>query len=138
MGDDDSFLQAIRAMPTDQALRLVYADWLEDRRDERGEYLRIQAKLLGAARERKSRKELQARYKKLRSRIDPGWLRVTDWPAPKSTFAIRCMLGVLHRWDGCVCSHCEAASKDSMRHAWVGCKCIRCGQTTQAMADRFL
>src|SRR5438045_2432766 len=40
--DDANFLQAILAAPEDDALRLVYADWLDDRGDPRGEYLRCQ------------------------------------------------------------------------------------------------
>jgi uncharacterized protein (TIGR02996 family) len=40
--DDAGFLQAILAAPEDTALRLVYADWLEERGDPRGEYLRCQ------------------------------------------------------------------------------------------------
>ena len=33
MGEDEAFLAAIRAQPTDGTLRLVYADWLEERGD---------------------------------------------------------------------------------------------------------
>lgn len=140
MGDDKQFLEAIRAAPRDQSLRLVYADWLEDRGDERSEYLRIQAMLLDAGREQRNQralslvegrmKELQSRYKELRSRIDTQWLQVIDWPMPKPKFSIRCIFGLLHSWDGCVCSHCEAICKDYTGHASVDCKCIRCGQTT--------
>src|SRR5262245_11949759 len=42
MDDDAGFLQAVLAAPEDEALRLVYADWLEERGDPRGEYLRCQ------------------------------------------------------------------------------------------------
>src|SRR5205807_9571090 len=59
MSDAEHFLEAIRAAPADKVIRLVYADWLDERGDERGEYLRIQAKLLEAAGERKSAKEVQ-------------------------------------------------------------------------------
>jgi uncharacterized protein (TIGR02996 family) len=38
--DDANFLRALLAAPEDDALRLVYADWLEERGDPRGEYLR--------------------------------------------------------------------------------------------------
>jgi uncharacterized protein (TIGR02996 family) len=37
---EEAFLQAIRDQPEDQALRLVYADWLEERDDSRGEFVR--------------------------------------------------------------------------------------------------
>jgi uncharacterized protein (TIGR02996 family) len=135
MGDDDGFLRAIGAAPADKVIRLVYADWLEERGDERGEYLHISAKLMEAAGKRKSPNELQARYKELRLRIDCSWIQATDWPAPKPKFAIRCVFGIMHSWDGCVCSHCEAVSKDPTRHAWVGCRCIRCGQRREIVDD---
>lgn len=45
MNDRDSFLQAIRANPDDDHLRLIYADWLEERGDPRGEFIRVQIEL---------------------------------------------------------------------------------------------
>jgi uncharacterized protein (TIGR02996 family) len=42
MTDETNFLNAIRATPRDQVLRLVYADWLDDRGDPRGELVRIE------------------------------------------------------------------------------------------------
>src|SRR5271170_4452357 len=42
MNPDADFLAAIRASPYDDALRLVYADWLEERGDPRGEFLRLE------------------------------------------------------------------------------------------------
>jgi uncharacterized protein (TIGR02996 family) len=128
MSDHENFLQAIRAAPDDQLTRLVYADYLEERGDERGGYLRIQAMLLQAAREgNQSTKELQESYMEMRSRLEPSWLQATDWPAPKPKSAIRCVFGIMHSWDGCVCRRCGTKSKDPKRHAWVGCMCIRCG-----------
>jgi uncharacterized protein (TIGR02996 family) len=41
MSEDEAFLQAIVAAPQEDDLRLVDADWLEDRGDLRGEYLRV-------------------------------------------------------------------------------------------------
>jgi len=40
MNDDAAFIAAIRAAPGDDAARLVYADWLEERGDPRAAYLR--------------------------------------------------------------------------------------------------
>jgi len=46
MTQDESFLAAIRAEPDDDAIRLIYADWLMERDDpsqvERGEFIRLQ------------------------------------------------------------------------------------------------
>jgi uncharacterized protein (TIGR02996 family) len=44
--DEQAFLTAIAAAPDDEALRLVYADWLEENgRAERGELIRVQVAL---------------------------------------------------------------------------------------------
>jgi uncharacterized protein (TIGR02996 family) len=42
MSQEDAFLQAILQDPDDVALRLVYADWLEERGDPKGEFIRLQ------------------------------------------------------------------------------------------------
>jgi uncharacterized protein (TIGR02996 family) len=42
---DDAFLRAILAAPDDDTPRLVYADWLEERGDPRGEFIRLQVAL---------------------------------------------------------------------------------------------
>jgi uncharacterized protein (TIGR02996 family) len=41
MGDEEGFLAAIAAEPNDDGLRLIYADWLEERGDARGELVRV-------------------------------------------------------------------------------------------------
>jgi uncharacterized protein (TIGR02996 family) len=42
------FLQAIRTDPDDDTVRLVYADWLDDRGEgDRAEFIRVQVKLAG-------------------------------------------------------------------------------------------
>jgi uncharacterized protein (TIGR02996 family) len=45
MPSADDFLQAILANPDDDTPRLVYADWLEERGDPRGEFIRLQCEL---------------------------------------------------------------------------------------------
>jgi uncharacterized protein (TIGR02996 family) len=57
MNDNDAFLRAIREDPNDPARRLVYADWLEEQGDPKGEYLRLGCRLA-----------------ELRRTIDPAWL----------------------------------------------------------------
>ena len=44
MADDESFLRAILEAPSDDAPRLIYADWLDERGDPRGEYLRAEVR----------------------------------------------------------------------------------------------
>ena len=47
MTHDDAFLQAIIECPDDDAPRLIYADWLDERGDPRGEFIRVQCALAG-------------------------------------------------------------------------------------------
>jgi carbon storage regulator len=43
--EERAFLQAIEESPEDQANRLIFADWLEERGDPLGQFLRIQCDL---------------------------------------------------------------------------------------------
>ncbi len=43
--EENAFLRAIRDNPDDRVVRLVYADWLDERGDPRGEYLRLSCRL---------------------------------------------------------------------------------------------
>lgn len=45
MNQQDAFLQAIREDPTDDEVRLVFADWLEDQGDPRAELIRLQCQI---------------------------------------------------------------------------------------------
>jgi uncharacterized protein (TIGR02996 family) len=77
MNQDEAFIQAILADPDDEATRLVYADWLDERDDPRGKYLRLQAQLatlpIGQAwRTVKVQLELHSRS------LDPDWLARLD------------------------------------------------------------
>jgi uncharacterized protein (TIGR02996 family) len=49
MAEEDGFLRALLASPSDNALRLVFADWLEERADPRGLFLRLECALAGLA-----------------------------------------------------------------------------------------
>jgi uncharacterized protein (TIGR02996 family) len=45
MVSESAFIDALRETPDDLALRLVYADWLDDAGDSRGELVRLQCEL---------------------------------------------------------------------------------------------
>ena len=45
MSEHEAFLQGILQAPDDDAPRQVYADWLEERNDPRGEFIRVQCEL---------------------------------------------------------------------------------------------
>jgi uncharacterized protein (TIGR02996 family) len=64
MNQDDAFLQAIRGNPDDATARLVYADWLDERGDPRGEYLRLGYQL----------SQISTRRAQLREQLDPKWV----------------------------------------------------------------
>jgi uncharacterized protein (TIGR02996 family) len=64
MNEEAAFLAAIHAAPEDDSLRLVYADWLEERGDLRGEFLRLEHQL----------SQIQRRLTQLRKQIDPSWI----------------------------------------------------------------
>jgi uncharacterized protein (TIGR02996 family) len=48
MTEDEAFVRAVVDHPGDDTPRLVYADWLDDRADQRGAYLRTEAELVAA------------------------------------------------------------------------------------------
>jgi uncharacterized protein (TIGR02996 family) len=66
--DDEAFIRAIVAAPADDAPRLVYADWLDERGDPRGTYLR--AEIAWVAR-RAGRGRVAVR--KVPKGVDPVW-----------------------------------------------------------------
>src|SRR5207248_1944325 len=68
---EEAFLRAIAADPADESNRLVYADWLEERGDPRGEYIRLRLKV----REPRGRKRVRARLAELSAGIDGRWRR---------------------------------------------------------------
>lgn len=67
MTDDPetALLAAVQADPDDANARDIYADWLEQRGDPRGEYLRLEVQ----------RRHLPGRLAELALHIDPAWIR---------------------------------------------------------------
>lgn len=45
MESESDFLEAVRNAPRDEGLKLVYADWLDDQSDPRGQILRLSCEL---------------------------------------------------------------------------------------------
>jgi uncharacterized protein (TIGR02996 family) len=73
--DHDAFLQAILHDPEDDAPRLLYADWLEERGDPYGEFIRVQCELARLAPDTPGRQELQRREYELLAEWEPVWAR---------------------------------------------------------------
>jgi uncharacterized protein (TIGR02996 family) len=45
MSDEQAFLRSLLANPSDEPLRLVFADWLDEYGDPRGTFLRLEVAL---------------------------------------------------------------------------------------------
>lgn len=69
---EGAFQQALRVDPTDEVARSVYADWLEERGDARGELLRILIALPEEGLERRASRE--RRLAELLPQIDRQWV----------------------------------------------------------------
>jgi uncharacterized protein (TIGR02996 family) len=65
MPDEQSFLDEITAHPDDDVPRLIYADWLEEREDPRGEFIRVQCELAKLRKTQKRFAELRQREREL-------------------------------------------------------------------------
>jgi uncharacterized protein (TIGR02996 family) len=95
--EEDPFICAILAAPEDEAPRLIYADWLEERGDLRGEYLRLDCQLASLPQDDPSFDWLVRRFRELHFQIDPKWRTAVSRSAIEkcSLFAFRCP----KRWD---------------------------------------
>jgi uncharacterized protein (TIGR02996 family) len=71
---DDAFIQAIIESPEEDTPRLVYADWLEERGDPRGEFVRVQCLLATLAADDGRRPPLEALERRLLERHQDEWL----------------------------------------------------------------
>jgi uncharacterized protein (TIGR02996 family) len=79
MSEEVAFLRAIADAPEDDAPRLVYADWLDERGEAaRAEYLRVECRGRGATGVERERLAF------LSARLDAAWLRAVHhghrWP----------------------------------------------------------
>lgn len=72
----DDLLQAIIDNPDDDALRLVFADWLEDHGEfERAEFIRVQIELAKSPNADNRRPELEQRETELLARNESEWVK---------------------------------------------------------------
>jgi len=71
--EDEAFIRAIVDTPGDDVARLVYADWLDDRDDPRGAYLRAEAEWANTGKKEKALRAAAAR-------LDPVWVARVSRP----------------------------------------------------------
>ncbi|MBV9126066.1 MAG: TIGR02996 domain-containing protein [Planctomycetes bacterium] len=76
--EDQGFLAALRAQPTDDTLKLVYADWLEEHGDPRAEFIRLSISLRDRQADEKGTPMFLARWNELRLGISPEWIALVD------------------------------------------------------------
>jgi len=82
MATDAEFIETIRAHPDDDAARLVYADWLEERDDPRGEFIRVQLQLAGMGKDDPARWDLELRQHRLLHHFGWQWVYKPFDPHP--------------------------------------------------------
>jgi uncharacterized protein (TIGR02996 family) len=145
MMDDRAFMQAILASPEDDAPRLVYADWLEERGEsQRGEFLRADVTLAKLSKGDGGYAKVRTRWRALRAQIDPNWL-VLVARQPIENCSLRFEFECPRKWeklrtteDDAVrfCDACEQNVyycrdiRDAQRHAWQGhCVAVDAGVT---------
>ncbi|MCI0457354.1 MAG: TIGR02996 domain-containing protein [Gemmataceae bacterium] len=79
---DDGFLRAILAQPSDDAPRLVYADWLEEQGDPvstaKAEFLRVTVQLASATGKKGRKKAWKKRLQELAAGLNTDWLAVVS------------------------------------------------------------
>lgn len=76
--DELSFLGEIETDLDDNTARLIYADWLQERGDVRGEYLRTEVALASGGGEIKDLEAAVVRIEQLKSEIDSDWLALVS------------------------------------------------------------
>src|SRR5215472_2671870 len=74
MSHEEGLLQAIIDEPDDDGLRLIYADWLEERGDPRSEFIRVQVELARLPEYDPRRFELEEREQALLADYEQEWL----------------------------------------------------------------
>ncbi len=79
MREEDAFIAALKADPSDEATRLVYADWLEERGDVRGELIRLESRMSQLAPSCDEFAGLKPRRTALRAGADAEWLKAMGY-----------------------------------------------------------
>jgi uncharacterized protein (TIGR02996 family) len=90
MNEEAGFIAALLDEPDDRTALLVYADWLDDRSDPRGEYLRL------VATDQPNRRRLA----QLRRALDGDWVWLIDTRHFRAGCRVRITAGPFDRHEG--------------------------------------
>jgi uncharacterized protein (TIGR02996 family) len=114
--EDKAFLRAIINNPAELTAWLAYADWLDERDDPRGRFIRLELRRLDPGITQTERYGVIAGLEDLRPNLDPDWVAVFDRPRIENCdelFAFKCP----KRWEELkgtadpAVRHCEACGK---------------------------
>ena len=89
MSADEAFIQDIFAHPDDLGLRLIYADWLDERNDPRGTFLRAESDYFSVPEDDERRPEMRQRLREMANHLDPRWRARLDSHLRISSYARR-------------------------------------------------
>jgi uncharacterized protein (TIGR02996 family) len=85
--DEASFIRAVRVAPQDRTPRLVYADWLDERNDPRGELIRLEDDLAAANEDLRPAEEWVSRKEAVMQQVKHWlWMKLMDYPLPRDSF----------------------------------------------------
>ncbi len=76
MTDDEAFLAAIAARPSDDLTRLVYADWLEERDDPRAAYVRLTVEAAKGVTQSPPDTRALAELRRVADQFETGWREI--------------------------------------------------------------
>src|SRR3954468_4751510 len=76
MTDEQGFLAQLYANPDDDTTRLVYADWLDERGDRRGAYLRQEVRLAALDGWSDAYRPQERELRRLGEELPSGWLEL--------------------------------------------------------------
>ncbi|HEX4606642.1 MAG TPA: TIGR02996 domain-containing protein [Urbifossiella sp.] len=102
MTDEDGFLRALLASPSDATTRLVYADWLDDQTDplaaRKSAFIRLETRLAGTPERSLNHLRFVRHLQQIAAGLAPDWLATVGHPALEAC-RLRFQSPCPARWD---------------------------------------